>query len=82
MVTVTVKLFARARELAGTSELRLDLPDGSDTSFLLKNLCQLFPPLEELLPCVVLARNHEYLSSPVLLQAGDEIALIPPISGG
>ena len=82
MVTATVRFFARARELAGTSELRLDLPEGSDTTFLLKHLCQLFPSLVELLPCVVLARNHDYLSSPVLVQEGDEIAVIPPISGG
>lgn len=83
-VEVTVLFFARARELAGSNDTTLSLPAGSTSADALAKLLDLFPSLSELSGCSVLAVNHEYVSRdvPVALKTGDEVAFIPPISGG
>jgi MoaE-MoaD fusion protein len=76
-VEVTVRLFAMLRERAGTSELKLELPDGArvrDAIAALDGLAGGVP--------VVMAVNREYAGEDALLDAGDELALIPPVSGG
>jgi molybdopterin converting factor subunit 1 len=74
---VHVRLFAGLRERAGTAELALELPDGASVGDALARLTG----LTEGVP-VVLAVNRQYASDADILQAGDEVALIPPVSGG
>jgi MoaE-MoaD fusion protein len=74
---VTVRLFAILRERAGTSELSLDLAEGARVGDALDELAE----LAEGLP-LVMAVNREYAGEEHVLQAGDELALIPPVSGG
>jgi MoaE-MoaD fusion protein len=74
---VTVRLFAMLRERAGARELTLELPDGARVSDALAEL----GPIAEGLP-LVMAVNREYADADQLLDAGDELALIPPVSGG
>ena len=74
---VTVRLFALLRERAGTRELRLELPEGASVADALRAL----GPLAEGLP-LVMAVNREYAPEDQVLDAGDELALIPPVSGG
>jgi MoaE-MoaD fusion protein len=74
---VTVRLFAMLRERAGTPEVTLDLPDGARVADALDSLAG----LAEGIP-LVLAVNREYADSEQVLDAGDELALIPPVSGG
>jgi MoaE-MoaD fusion protein len=74
---VHVRLFAGLRERAGTAELALELPDGASVGDALARLSG----LTEGVP-VVLAVNRQYASDGDILQAGDEVALIPPVSGG
>lgn len=90
MIKVTVLLFAKARELAGVSSLSLNLP--SETSpqvafheILLSN----YPDLRPLADHCLLAVNHNYVQTNIksdstnyILKDGDELAIIPPISGG
>jgi molybdopterin converting factor subunit 1 len=74
---VTVKLFAGLRERAGADEVPLTLPDGARVAEALVQLSEVtagFP--------VVMAVNQEYADESVVLRAGDELALIPPVSGG
>lgn len=76
-VKVSVRLFAQLRERAGARELELELPEGalvSDALVVLDDLAAGLP--------VVLAVNREYAPQDTELHAGDEIALIPPVSGG
>jgi molybdopterin converting factor subunit 1 len=75
---VTVRLFAMLRERAGARELTLELPDGARVSDALAALRDVAPPE---LP-LVMAVNREYARDDVALSAGDELALIPPVSGG
>ena len=74
---VTVRLFAMLRERAGAGELVLDLPEGASVRDALDRLGD----LAEDLP-LVLAVNREYAPEHQVLGAGDELALIPPVSGG
>ncbi|HYN52813.1 MAG TPA: molybdenum cofactor biosynthesis protein MoaE, partial [Thermoleophilaceae bacterium] len=74
---VTVRLFAVLRERAGSPELTLDLPEGARVRDALDSLSA----LAEDVP-LVMAVNREYASEEQLLDAGDELALIPPVSGG
>jgi molybdopterin converting factor subunit 1 len=74
---VHVRLFAGLRERAGTAELALELPDGASVGDALARLSA----LTEGVP-VVLAVNRQYADDADILQAGDEVALIPPVSGG
>ncbi len=74
---VTVRLFAVLRERAGAPQVDLDLPDGASVAEALDALA----PLAGDVP-VVLAVNREYAVADTVLRAGDELALIPPVSGG
>jgi len=74
---VTVRLFAGVREAVGSDAVELDLPDGARVADALARLEQLAPDLP-----LVLAVNREYASPEVVLFAGDELAVVPPVSGG
>jgi uncharacterized protein (TIGR00369 family) len=74
---VTVRLFAILRERAGAAEVVLDLPDGARVADALAMLHE----LAEGLP-LVMAVNREYADAERTLGPGDELALIPPVSGG
>jgi molybdopterin synthase catalytic subunit len=74
---VTVRLFAMLRERAGAPEVTLELPDGARVSDALDSLAG----LAEGIP-LVMAVNREYAEADHVLDAGDELALIPPVSGG
>ena len=75
-------LFASYREAAGCSSTVIDLPDGSTVEFLAISVTGLFPAI----PCaperIVTAVNGEYSRQDEVLGDGDEVALIPPVSGG
>lgn len=74
---VTVRLFAQLRERAGARELTLDLPDGA----LVRDALAEMNGLADGLP-LVMAVNREYAPADLPLSEGDELALIPPVSGG
>jgi molybdopterin synthase catalytic subunit/molybdopterin converting factor small subunit len=74
---VVVRLFAGLRERAGTGERRLELPEGSCVADTWAPL-----GLGELPAGLLYAVNREYAAADTLLSAGDEVALIPPVSGG
>jgi len=74
---VTVRLFAILRQRAGRDTLELDLPDGARVSDALAEVDDLAGGLT-----LVMAVNREYAAADHPLAAGDELALIPPVSGG
>ena len=81
-VQVNVKLFAILRDKAGVSELALDLPAGATVATAAEQLAIKFPALRDSLHRVAYAVNREYGSTQMQLHDGDELALIPPVSGG
>jgi MoaE-MoaD fusion protein len=77
MVQIRVRLFAALRERAGTDELELELPDGALVADALEQMREVTDGVP-----VVMAVNREYADPDATLHAGDEVALIPPVSGG
>ena len=81
-MVVTVKFFAALRELAGIEECRMTLAPSARAMDAQRMLALRYPELELLLPSTRLALNLEYQPWDVPMQEGDELALIPPVSGG
>ena len=79
---VTVKLFAILKDRAGLSEFAMELPRGSATSVALESIATKHPSIRELLARAAVAVNREYVPRDTKLNDGDELALIPPVSGG
>jgi molybdopterin converting factor subunit 1 len=79
---VAVKLFAAARDLAQQPEVVLDVAPGADVSELRMAMASAWPQLAPLASRSVIAVNSEYASDATLISEGDELALIPPVSGG
>src|SRR5437660_1918398 len=77
LMEVTVRLFAMLRERAGAPQVELQLPDGARVADAISAL----DGLADGLP-LVMAVNREYARADEELHEGDELALIPPVSGG
>ena len=82
LVRVRVRLFAIQRELAGTREVALDLPDGATVEDAWTALVAIHPGLAPGRASVRFARNGAYADASTPLTDGDEVAMIPPVSGG
>jgi molybdopterin synthase catalytic subunit len=81
-VKVTIKLFARLRELAGAGTLEREVADQATISDLLQNLQAEFPRLVEASSRTIISVNKEFASPETRLSDGDEVAFFPPVSGG
>jgi len=81
-VRVRVRLFAMQRELAGTRQVELDLAGGATIEDAWRALVLRFPGLEPGRSSVRFAHNGAYAPAQTLLSDGDEVAMIPPVSGG
>ena len=79
-ICVHVRLFASYREAAGTNRLDAELPAGASVADLVARLAEQIPGLTSA-PGLV-AVNHTYVQSDQYLHDGDEVAFIPPVSGG
>jgi MoaE-MoaD fusion protein len=79
---IRVRLFAIQRELAGAREIALDLPPGATIEAAWTALVERHPVLAPGRPAVRFARNGEYTDPETALDDGDELAIIPPVSGG
>jgi len=77
-----VRLFARLADLAGARETELELGEGLSVAEAFDALCRRFPEMADLAGSLMYAVNAEYVSPDHPLRAGDELALIPPVSGG
>lgn len=82
VATVRVLLFSVLRDRVGAHELRLPLPDPPTGGALLDQIEIEHPILASFRPVVRLAVNASYVQPEALLRAGDEVALITPVSGG
>lgn len=79
---IRVRLFAMQRELAGAREVPLDLPEGATVADAWSRLVALYPVLAPGRDSVRYARNGAYADAETALADGDEVAMIPPVSGG
>ena len=81
-IRVTIRFFASARDLAGCESVERALPAGSTIARLRMDIAAEFPSLASLLRHSMLAVGREYAADAAALADGDEVAVIPPVSGG
>lgn len=74
--------FASSRDIVGQRELRLDVAEGTTVALLLDRLVSDYPGLAGHVPTMMVAVNSEYVRREQALHSGDEVAIIPPVSGG
>jgi molybdopterin converting factor subunit 1 len=81
-MTVHLRLFASLRERLGYGMVDWVLPDDASVDDLWRGLCAAYPQLEGLGASISFAVNQEYVDRTHRIAEGDEVALIPPVSGG
>ena len=79
---VTVKLFARLREIAGAGEVRLGLAEGALVQDAWQTLQGQYAEMALYASSIACAVNADYSRMTAPLKEGDEIAFLPPVSGG
>jgi molybdopterin converting factor subunit 1 len=79
---VRVLFFGMLREMMGRQDDAIELPEGSSVADLLAHCESQNPRLKEYLPSLAVAVNQRYASRDLKLKPGDEVALLPPVSGG
>jgi molybdopterin converting factor subunit 1 len=79
---VAVRVFARLRELAGAEVIYVPVPAGATADDVRRAVEVLYPDAKGLLAKCAVAVNNEYAAADQPIRDGDEVALIPPVSGG
>jgi molybdopterin converting factor subunit 1 len=79
---VTVRLFARLRELTGAGEMVRDVPAPATVQTIWRSLVGEFPALAEYERSMSVAVNTDYSRMTATVNEGDEVAFLPPVSGG
>src|SRR5579862_5299212 len=79
---IRVLFFGLLKDICGRAEDQLDLPAGASAKSVFEHYARLYPQLSSMAASIVLARNHEFAAPGDALAEGDEVALLPPVSGG
>jgi molybdopterin converting factor subunit 1 len=79
---VHIRLFAGLHDLLGERNVTLELSDGATVADLRDQLSRQYPVITPYLPTLVCAVDEEYVTPDHALRDGDDVALIPPVSGG
>lgn len=79
---IRVLLFGILKDLVGSPNETVDLPEGARVDDLLARYIDRFSRLETMMPSIAVSVNQEYSQSNRVLRAGDEVGLLPPVSGG
>ena len=81
-IHITVKLFAIFQEVLATDEIQITLASGTAVSQIFDRLASQYPNLEKWRSLTRYAVNLNFAEPQTILKNGDEVALIPPVSGG
>lgn len=79
---VTIRLFARLRDIAGQGEFERTLPPGSTARAVWDQLAAEYPELARYTAIASCAVDQEYAPFDTVLRDGSEVAFLPPVSGG
>jgi molybdopterin converting factor subunit 1 len=79
---ITVRLFARLRDIAGAAELVRDMEPGATIGNVWRQLADEYPDLGPYERSISTAVNADYARMDTKLREGDEVAFLPPVSGG
>ena len=81
-ITIKILYFAFIKELTGVRTDTMKLPDGSTINNLLTNILDIYPQINNLLKTIKVSVNYKVVDKNTILKDGDEVALLPPVSGG
>jgi len=81
-MNVNVKLFARARDVAGADCVTVELPEPARVGDLRAALCERYPDLRPLARSLLISLGIDYAKDDAPIRPGDELACFPPVSGG
>jgi molybdopterin converting factor subunit 1 len=81
-MTFEVRLFARAKDLAGAESVRVELPPEATVTDLRRRLAAEYPALAGLLTRCAIAVNDEFAEDSLALPDAAQVAVLPPVSGG
>ena len=79
---IKVRLFARLRELVGAGELERDVPGDATVRTVWESLTREYPQIAEYADSMSCAVNIDYARMNTAVSEGDEVAFLPPVSGG
>ena len=79
---IKVLFFASCRDLVGTSEQEITVEDGITIADLISEIASKHVRFVDMVPSLMVSVNQEYAERDVVLADGDEVAFIPPVSGG
>ncbi len=79
---INVRLFAQARDLVGSDQVALQLPDQATVAELRTELAAQYPDLAPLAAHLLIAVGVDYADDVAPLNAEDDVACFPPVSGG
>ena len=79
---VHVELYSQLRDLAGTSELNVDVPAEATVADLLEKIYEKAPALRSRDNSILVGAGVEFVDRNYKLKAGDEISIMPPVQGG
>jgi molybdopterin synthase catalytic subunit len=82
LMQIRVLFFGVLKDLVGRSSETLELPEGARLQTVLSHYARQAPRFEAILPSLALSVNQEYSSPDQALRGGDEVGLLPPVSGG
>ena len=81
-ITITLNLFAGLRDAAGSSSICIDVPPEATAAMAFSKASELYPALNEWTHTVAFARNEHILPRHTPLSEGDQLDVLPPVSGG
>ena len=79
---VRILFFASVREAVGCREMEMEIPEGTSAGDLKTRLVGMYPDLAGIQQSISLAVNAEYVGEEKILHQDDDVAFIPPVSGG
>ena len=79
---ISVQFYAQLRDLAGASELQVDLPDKATVSDLLAKIYEQMPALRSRDKSILIGAGVDFVDRNYKLSPGDEISIMPPVQGG
>src|SRR5579864_4971660 len=79
---VKVLLFGQLKDITGLHEESLELPPGATLSAVMTHYTNLYPKIQGLSAAIACSINQEYAQGSSVLKEGDEVGLLPPVSGG
>jgi molybdopterin converting factor small subunit len=81
-VKVRVQFFSRLRDVAGVSEMELEVSEPTTAAGLLETIYSRTPALREWDKSILMASGVEFVGRDYVLEPGDEISIMPPVQGG